>query len=177
MSVGRGSLTASQRVERDRRIAEARSAGVAWKEIADAEGVSVATAKRSAQAHGPVLPMTLADLDADEILLRVVRSHLAMLGVAERMVVADGLNENARVGALRVASTLGEKTLQVLALTGLLRGYSGLERFHAELRAAAVGMCNLAERHGIPLDEVEAAFVAAKVPSHIAALGVGEDHA
>lgn len=171
MSASGGTLSAQQRVERDRRIAEARAAGEQWDVIAQREGVSRATAKRAVKAHGDMVvgPLGLEQVDGDDVLLRVIRSHLAMLGVAERLAVADRVNDNAKIGALRVASTLGTNTLQILAAVGLLRGHSGLERYQAELEDAAKVVVNLADRHGIGIEEVDAALAAMRVPSHIVA--------
>lgn len=157
--VAGGTHRAQERIERDRRIAEARAAGEPWDVIAEREGVSRSTAKRAARTYGSavVLPVRVEDIDSDAVLVRVVRSHLAMLGASERLAVGAD-NSNARVGAARVAASIGRSLLDLLALTGLLRGHRGLEAFHEELAQAARVVQRLAAAHGIPDDEVLAAF-------------------
>ena len=147
------------RLERARRVAEARANGDEWAAIAEREGISLATAKRDAQAFveagSPGAVLVGDAISAEAAVHRVVASHLKALDAAQRA-LDSGSNESARVGAVRATISAGVSLLAVLQGLGLL-GNSALRAYQREI-AHAVGVIRLlADRHEISDDEVEAA--------------------
>lgn len=122
-------LTAAERVERNRRIAEAKASELTWERVAEAFGVSEKTARRAARAHaegaarlrlsdggGP--PEPPADLDPQAIFTEVVAVHLDVM--RDLANVREASNPAARVGAQRVRITAGQQLIAILAEVGLM---------------------------------------------------------
>ena len=151
-------LTAAERAERNRRIAEARADGEPWAPIAAREGLSVKQARRAATDHlkseVPAGPRRLGDIDGPTLLARIVDAQERALSAALAEVTA-GDNSSARVGAARTVAILGSALHSTLLRAGLV-GDPGLSRFTVEFEAAVRAMFALAERYDIPNDEVVA---------------------
>lgn len=149
-------LSAAERVERNRQIAEARLAGERWAPIAARHGLSVKQARRCAEEHLATVQDALADLrdvDVDRLMLRIIESHDRALRTATVLLITAD-NDNARVGAARTVAMVGTSLQVVLLRSGLIAD-GGLIRFQRELKRAAEVVARLAERHGISLEEVE----------------------
>lgn len=146
-------LCAADRVARNARIAQARATGEPWAAIAEREGLSRKHARRCRDEH---LRTSAAPkpLDADALVERVLRGHLVALDRLEALALnAD--NSSAQVGAARSLSSVGVSLVGLLARLGRI-GDPGLLRFAAELRLAVEAIYVLADRHGIPPEEVAA---------------------
>ena len=148
------------RLERARRVAEARARGDEWAVIAEREGISLATAKRDVQAFveagSPGAVLVGDTIHAEAAVSRVIAAHLKALSAAERA-LDTGANESARVGAVKATVAAGVSLLATLQGLGLL-GNSHLRAFQREIAYAASVIGALAEEHDIPHEDVEAAL-------------------
>jgi len=155
--LSRRSLSAAERVERNRQIAEARAAGVTWAAIEQRFGLSVSQAQRAVKEHAAAgIPAVrrLADVDADALLARAIEAHDRALSCAVGLLVSAD-SDSARVGAIRSVATVGSSLHLMLLRSGLV-GDPGLIRFHAEIETAVRTMFALAEKYGIPREVVVA---------------------
>src|SRR5688500_576920 len=98
---------APDRVERNGEIARLREDGLTWPEVATRIGCSERTARRGYEEFLRTASIvTVEEVDADGIVARVLRSHLAALDRLERLAVrAD--NDNARLGSARALASVG----------------------------------------------------------------------
>ena len=126
-------LTAVERADRARRIAETKAAGATWETVAAMFGVSEKTARRAAKAHAEgtarladppaaalaAIPSRPADLDPQLIFTEVVAAHReAMIDLAALARNAD--NDSARVGAIKARTAAGAQLVGLLASVGLM---------------------------------------------------------
>lgn len=146
------SLTAAERAARNARIAEAREEGQPWTPIAAREGLSIKQARRARDEH--LRTASPSSLDADALVERDLRGHLVALHRLETL-AAEADNDSAMVRAARSLSTVGVSLIGLLTRLGRI-GDPGLLRFAAELRLAVEALYLLADRHGIPPEEVAA---------------------
>lgn len=121
MSAAPQALAPAGRVERDRQIAEARDVeGLTWPAIAARFGIDERTAQRGYRRHvDAVAAGTVPEVDVRGAAARVVRIHLDSLARLE-VLVAEAKGDNAGVGVLRTAASVGSSLLDVLARTGYL---------------------------------------------------------
>lgn len=126
-------LTAVERADRARRIAETKATGATWETVAAMFGVSEKTARRAARSHAegtarltepPAVaeaPGTFrpADLDPQLIFIEVVAAHReAMTNLAA--LARDADNDSARVGASKALTAAGAQLVGLLASVGLM---------------------------------------------------------
>lgn len=152
-------LSAAERVERNRQIAEARAAGERPEEIAARFGISRRQVDRAViehQASRPVCGPRLSELDGPALVARVIDAQGRALSLALSLAVTAE-NENARIGALRTVGTVGTSLHLALIRSGLA-GDAALERFRVEMERAARVIMDLAEQHGLGGAEVDDAF-------------------
>jgi hypothetical protein len=115
------SLSPAARLDRNRRIAEARDVEkLTWPEIARRFGLSPRHARR---AYGDFLQGVEAgeieDVDVDGAIARVIRIHLASLTRLEELIEGAG-DSNSGVGLLRTGAAVGLSLLDALGRVGLL---------------------------------------------------------
>lgn len=148
------SLSAAGRLDRNRRIAEAREIeGLSWPAIGERFGLSDRHARRAYEDFRESVERgEVAAIDVTGAVARVVRVHLSALARAEALV--DGAGEsNAGVGVLRVAASVGASLLDVLQRTGHLPDRSDValrRRIQEELRDLAEVFVRAADEHGVP---------------------------
>lgn len=136
----------SDRTARNGKVVQLRDEGLMWPEVAPRLGCSDRTARRGQEQFLRTVSIaTVEDVDADRIVGRVLRSHLAALDRRERLAVRSD-NSNAMVGAARSLASVSVSLLDVLARLGLL-GDPGLYRFQNELWIAAAAVVSLAEEY------------------------------
>jgi hypothetical protein len=159
-------LTAAQRAERNRLIAEAHLAGAKWEPIGDRFGMSGRQARRCAKDHAesvaglagspPARVGRVEGTDVQTLLGLAVYAHdVALRRGLSLLFVAD--NDNAYVGAMRAVSSLTGSLVGTLKALGFV-GDPGLERFKAELSVAACALLDVAEGAGVPAEEALAAL-------------------
>ena len=123
MSERRETLSAGERRERNRQIADARAEGTAWREIAAKFRISERQARRAAAEAVRLTAeeRRLDDMEPEAVLARIIEVQLRALGrVEELMEEAD--NSNAKVGAARATGALGSELRDSLAAAGLTQG-------------------------------------------------------
>jgi len=162
-SPGNGSpLGPAARLERDRRITEARDVeGLTWAAIGERFGVSERHAKR---VYGNFLEGVregaIADVDVQGAVFRVVRVHLAALTRLEEL-IANAEQSNQGVGVLRTASSVGLGLLEALARTGYLldpRDEVIRRRVEAVERGLARDLIKAAEEAGLSGERIDRAI-------------------
>jgi hypothetical protein len=167
-------LTAAQRAERNRQIAEAHLGGATWEQIGTRFGMSGRQARRCAKDHAetvaglggspPARVGPVAGADVQGLLGLAVYAHdVALRRGLSLLFVAD--NDNAYVGAMRAVSSLTGSLVGTLKALGFV-GDPGLERFRAEMALAAAAVLDLAESRGIPPEEALAALGRVPVENH-----------
>jgi transposase len=144
-------VTAAERADRNRRIAEARAmTGLTWPEVAARFGVSERTARRAARAHAqgsarlrsadstPEVPSAGELLAArpEDVLATALR-HFEWLLAGLQREAAEGDNSSSRVGAYNAYGRMLEKQLVLLQAVGQLPVELGALRHLLDLRETA----------------------------------------
>lgn len=149
--------SANDMARRNREILAARRAGTPWALIASRFGLSERQARR---AYQEALRATDVDaVDAERIVLRLVRSNLAALTAMEARLEAPD-NGAAEIGAARTIGSLSSGLFDLLVRAGFSPTSGPGATWYADRTAQALvdGIGRLADRYGIPPGEVEALF-------------------
>jgi len=154
-------MNSTERVERNRRIAEEHSRGVPWAAVAQHHGVSERQARRAAREArealaGAEVGAEVSDalvIDPAALLARVVAIHDRALDRLERLADAAD-NDSARLGAARSAPAVAASLLNVLARAALLPDAPSTWRNVRDMRLVAEALERVADRRGLDLGEV-----------------------
>lgn len=154
-STANGRLSAADRVARNRRITEARAAGMPWAAIAARFGVSERTARRAEREH--VASVTAEDLveNPAAVLAEAIRVHRwALDELRDLTTTAD--NSSAAVGAIRSRVATARDLIDLLGRAGLIPAGPYAWAVQIEMHAVATAVLDVAERHGLATDEIVA---------------------
>jgi len=155
---GSAGLNTTNRARRNDQMAAEHARGDSWAAIAARHGVSERQARRAGRealasaAEGDPLVIEPAAL-----LARVVRTHQRALARLEAL-ADDSDNDSAAVGAARGAASVAVSLLDVLARVGLLPDVPAAWRHTRDAQALAEAVVVVAERRGLPVEEVLAEF-------------------
>lgn len=127
-------MTAAERADRARRIAERKAAaGLTWEQLATEFGVSVSTARRAAESHARGTARLQAptasevvrtaerpgELDPEALFVSVIEMHEQVMSDLAA-VAGSSTNDSAKVGALKARLLAGRQLVVLLASVGLL---------------------------------------------------------
>jgi hypothetical protein len=161
-------LTAAERAERNRQIAETHLSGSTWDEVGERFRMSGRQAKRCAKEHAEAVARlggsrargrvpAAGEVDVEALLALMAHAHdIALRRGLALLYAAD--NDNAQVGAMRAVATVSTSLREVLRVWGVDFNQTGLVGIQDALARTVMVVHDLAQRHGIPEEAVDEAY-------------------